>query len=481
MARAVQSFDVFDTLITRRSVHPLAVLHQLELQTGIAGLAQARLGADQQLWKRGAPFLLKDLWELVGQTLGWSLDLINRCIDLELQLEREQCIPITCNVALVSDGDLLVSDTYLPAEFVQSLLKSAGLEKVTSLICSNAGKSQGTVWPKILSQVAVRGHFGDNEHSDGKMPTQAGIKSTIYIGARRTPIEQQMCDLGWVSLANLAREVRLSNPFSVPHTKEQYLWNLTCQLNFPLLVLASLCLDHHLRDEKASSVLFVSRDCYLWHFLYQRLFAHTKSSYFYTSRRCLFHPSASYLQYFRSVWDPNSVIVDVSSTGTSWRKFFGSQQVQGKCFFLVHIDNYSYLTEGNHTPECLKIQAQLRSRELGVPFTKGLEMLNYGIHPVVEDVVLIDDKTAVPVLGEKFEYDPKLPQAAHRCFRACLDRLTYYPDLLSGNTANVNGLIHLLVKTISMERHWDELYVGHQEMDAAYMKRIQTGDPQTKE
>lgn len=478
MKRVVQTFDVFDTLITRRSVHPHAVLQQLETRVGIAGIAQARLTADQQLWHRGAPFQLSDIWEWVGGTFQWDRDQVARCIALEMQLEREQCIPITCNLALVKDGDLLVSDTYLPAEFVRSLLKSSGLEKVTSLITSNAGKSQGTVWPKILSQVGVSGHFGDNEHSDGKTPTEAGISSTIYIGARRTQVEQQLCDLGWESLANLAREARLANPFTSSHAKEQYLWNLTCQLNFPLLVLASLCLDRYLTAEKATQILFVSRDCYLWHLLYQRLFPHTNSSYFYTSRRCLFHPSASYLEYFRSVWDSNSVIVDVSSTGTSWRKFFGKQQLLGNCFFLVHIDNYGYLREENQGPDCLRIQSQVRSSELGVPFSKGLEMLNYGTHPVVEDVLLLEGKTAVPVLGEKFEYDVSLPQAAHRCFRACLDRLTYYPDVLSGNVATVNGLIHLMVKMISMERHWDELFVGHQQKDDSYMNRIRANEEQ---
>jgi len=48
MPRAVNSFDVFDTLIARSGVEPRGVLDWLESRAGVAGLAEARLQADRQ-------------------------------------------------------------------------------------------------------------------------------------------------------------------------------------------------------------------------------------------------------------------------------------------------------------------------------------------------------------------------------------------------------------------------------------------------
>src|SRR5205807_1750891 len=122
MPRLINSFDVFDTLIARRSVDPRQVLSKLEVRAGLPGLASARVSADQHLGARGTPYLLRDIWREVQRTMGLDGSTTDRLLDLELQLEYEEVIPITENLAHVRDGDLLISDTYLPADIVSSLL-----------------------------------------------------------------------------------------------------------------------------------------------------------------------------------------------------------------------------------------------------------------------------------------------------------------------------------------------------------------------
>src|SRR5205823_6139872 len=129
-----------------------------------------------------------------------------------------------------------------------------------------------------------------------------GIPAVIYTGAKRSAAEQFLADRGWGTLAHLAREVRLVNPFPDTRPHERHLWLAACQWNFPLLFLASLLLERHCAAAGVTDVLFVSRDGLLWHHLYRALFPHRRSAYLYASRVCLLKPSDGYLAYFRSVW-----------------------------------------------------------------------------------------------------------------------------------------------------------------------------------
>jgi hypothetical protein len=187
--RPLNSFDVFDTLIARRSGEPAQVLRRLEACAGLPGLAAARLAADRLLGSRGRPYQLHDLWQEVRGALGLDAAATERLLALEVDLEHDEVIPIVENLALVRDGDLLVSDTYLPADVVRALLRRAGLDRQVALVVSNDGKFRGWVWPQLLGQVAIGQHFGDNPHADGATPTAAGIPAVIYTGAGRTRVE----------------------------------------------------------------------------------------------------------------------------------------------------------------------------------------------------------------------------------------------------------------------------------------------------
>ena len=129
MRRSVNSFDVFDTLIARRSVEPQRVLQKLEACAALPGLAASRLAADRRLGKQARPYGLGDIWQEVARTLGLDDATVAWLHDLELELEHEEVLPITENLGHVRDGDPLVSDTYLPTDVVHSLTCCAGLQR----------------------------------------------------------------------------------------------------------------------------------------------------------------------------------------------------------------------------------------------------------------------------------------------------------------------------------------------------------------
>lgn len=478
MPRPINSFDVFDTLIARRSVEPQQVLHKVEERTGIPGLAAARLAADRRLGGSGSPYLLRDIWHETCRALGLAAPAAERLHDLEIQIEHEEVIPIVDNLSLVRDGDLLVSDTYLPTAVVRSLLHRAGLERTVALAVSNDGKFQGWVWPQLQARTAIREHLGDNPHSDGRTPSAVRIPAVIYQGAQRSSVEQHLSQQQWPLLANLIRQVRLANPFPPARSQERHLWQLTCQLNFPLLFFASLWLEQVAVTNGIRELLFVSRDGFLWRELFQSLYPKRRTTYLYASRLCSLKPSNDYLDYFRATWQADSALVDLFSTRASWAALFARLGVRGRCCLLGSIDNYSYLHNGLPPDDWLDVTAVFRTSQTGRVLNKNVEMLNYGTHPLVEDVRLLAGREALPVLAETLEYDPALPAAAHASFRACLRTLADYPGLTVGLRAqDVEKSLTFFVEQICDDSRLSVIYDGHQQADAAYMERLMRDAP----
>jgi hypothetical protein len=103
MPRSINSFDVFDTLIARRSGEPHSILIQLESRANLPGLASHRLAADQTIGARGQPYELQAIWNEVGRTMGLDASTIAGLMNLEIRIEHEEVIGIAENLALVRD------------------------------------------------------------------------------------------------------------------------------------------------------------------------------------------------------------------------------------------------------------------------------------------------------------------------------------------------------------------------------------------
>jgi hypothetical protein len=467
----INTFDVFDTLIARRCVEPRRVLEELETRANRPGLAQARLAADRALGALGRPWSLSDIWQQVAATCGLDPQTTQRLLALEVQLEHAQVIPIVENLSLVRDGDLLVSDTYLPADIVMSLLHKAGLDKVVGLVVSNDGKYTGSIWPQLLAQASIREHFGDNLHSDGRTPSEAGIRSIIYTGAQFSAVERLLAQSGWESLARLSREVRLANPFPTSQHQQRHLWNLSCQLNFPLLYLASLWLEGSVQRAGATELFFVSRDCLLWRDLFARLYPQRRSTYLYASRLCCLKPTENYLTYFRSTLHSGGLIVDLFSTGASWAALFARLGSKGRCRFIGWSDNYSYVRGGPQAQDWLEMEVLFRNSTLGAGLNKNVEMLNYAPHGRVEDVLPLPSGT-LPVLSPTLEYDPGLPRSAHAAFHASVRALDHYPELTQCRAETPVDLVRKLIGLICADPGIPASYPGHEAADRAYHARL---------
>jgi hypothetical protein len=192
----------------------------------------------------------------------------------------------------------------------------------------------------------------------------------------------------------------------------------------------------------------------------------------YGSRKCLLKPSDSYLAYFRAIWHPDAAIVDLFSTGASWSKLFSRLNAKARCWFIGRVDNYAYMPDAPRPEDWLNMTTVFRTSEFGSPLNKGVEMLNYAPHPVVEDVHWLPGQVALPALAETLEYDTALPEAAHRSFQTCIDRLPHYLTLPRTWNEGVTDLIKTFVRFICADPHLPNIYAGHHAADAAYLQQL---------
>ncbi len=345
-------------------------------------------------------------------------------------------IPIAENLARVKDGDLLLSDMYLPTSVIRALLAKAGLDRRVGLMVSADGKQSGQVWPRVLKSFAIGRHLGDNPTADGAMPRHAGIASELSRLSEPAPVERWLLANGLRGLGELIRAARLRIVSPDP-LLQRLLWVQT-QYNFPIMLLASMALHRHAAATGATRLLFSSRDCHLWHSLYKALFpAAAGTEYFYTSRRIRVDPSPAYRDYCRNLLTPDSILIDVCGTGWSSARMMRTLNLHDRSLWFLHRLAPIALYEQQHpTPDNCRVDAILGPEREGLDHLL-LEMCNYAPHGSVVGMNAAAG-AAVPV----FDFDDRsaaqvaLIRQQVDCFRAMvLDAR----DTLAGHSVTLNN------------------------------------------
>jgi hypothetical protein len=278
------SFDVFDTLISRRKLKPSSIFDELKNEFG--EIIEQRLQADN------GSRSLREIYDFCG--------LSETILQRELQLELAHCIPIQENIERVSDGDLLVSDTYLPKEFVLELLEKCGLQKRVGIYVSNSDKWSGLFWGEINKKPAL--HVGDNEISDFRNPIQFGVKAELSKVSEATTLEYELNRLCH-PIGYFVRECRLDatrDPIAM----------LAVETNTPMLFMACSTIQKIGRRP-----VFLGRDCQTLSQIYKRHFGEVE--YLPFSR--MFGKVASVArQYLETHTEKDDILVDLVSTGATW-------------------------------------------------------------------------------------------------------------------------------------------------------------------
>ncbi len=207
------SFDMFDTLLVRRTHNPDLV--KLPVARYISELAKDRgldwdwrmvqeLRDDKEKEMRartGESYVDHEacypefMAELLGAIFGSSAadELLDQVTDYELAMENTMLVPrvdiVTWVQELAAAGKrvFVISDIYLPASHLERLLDHAGIlqhvEKVYSSADSYLAKASGRAYPFVAAHEELLParwlHVGDNPISDGFRPCELGVRSIL--------------------------------------------------------------------------------------------------------------------------------------------------------------------------------------------------------------------------------------------------------------------------------------------------------------
>lgn len=218
------SFDVFDTLITRKTAVPEGIfaIMQSELEkeeyTALPAVIRnnfyrLRIVAEKLARHSYQSGEIEDITlEQIYSTLAMRGELSGeqqiQLMRFECEVEYRECVPIEKNVIrlkkLLSDGEevILISDMYLPKKQIYKMLAKAdpvltGLQLYVSGDCKKR-KYTGAIYEYAMVQSHFTGaecvHIGDNKKTDITAAEKAGFQSRLSWFPDLLPIEKKLLD-----------------------------------------------------------------------------------------------------------------------------------------------------------------------------------------------------------------------------------------------------------------------------------------------
>ena len=305
----VISFDVFDTLVMRKTLYPADVFALTAQRCGLDPDEFTRKRKDaEHAFRHGS---IHDIYAFLQKEYSWDDDQAETVKQAELQTEQQ--------VITVRPGQLelfryaldrgkrvyLLSDMYMPEQIMSEILARAGISGYRKLFVScDYGMSKRDGLFELLKQAEPGRrclHIGDSTENDMEPALRAGIHP-VHIPAARDmaasdgldPVRFGRLDLCEKVLLGLVVETGYADPF---RTEE----NIYSLAGYAGMALGPVLLGYvsWLKDELAGKdydkILFASRDGWLVKQLYEKCRKTNpglpEPLYFYTSRKSAFQPN----------------------------------------------------------------------------------------------------------------------------------------------------------------------------------------------
>ena len=285
----MSSFDVFDTILTRRVGEPRSLFLLLGRRLRTKGLvdcsssafAAARTAAEVRAFANAGGLdshvTLETIYAELTASIWIAPGTLDKVIDEELALEAEMLVPVPDGVRRVDEaraqGDRIVftSDMYLDEGFLADLLRSEGLLRDGDhLFVSNAhaaSKASGRLWDVVRSEVgedAAITHTGNDEKSDVRSARRAGIDAVGVpennLNRYERALERHVTDTDGLAsaLAGASRNARLCA--DVSSVEARTLVDVAAGAIAPFLIGKVLWLLGRARDEDLDALYFIARD-----------------------------------------------------------------------------------------------------------------------------------------------------------------------------------------------------------------------------
>jgi FkbM family methyltransferase len=313
----INSFDVFDTLLARKTENPHGIFKIIETEFPFINFYNCRCTAEK--YSNGT---FDDIYKQFKILYNIDEEICNKLKEYELITEMKNSYLIETNYNRVKDGDILISDMYLNENDIMKILKYHGFNKKVKLYASSNGKSSKTIWPKLLEEYNINLHLGDNEHSDVNSPKLFGINAELTTIHRFSNTEQFFFNNKYSNFSLLIREFRHKNPYEI-NTNNYQLYNDQILFNIPFLIMYSQSLYEIMINENRTKLLLLTRDCCLLKYIFKLLYPSIECMELQSSRKIHKTPNDEYKNYLIGIYNPNScLIADLYGAFESGRELY---------------------------------------------------------------------------------------------------------------------------------------------------------------
>jgi len=432
-----ETLDVFDTIIARKCIRPDAVFDIVnERFPEVEDFKKIRKSAEHML--RGTNYTLRNIYDNVRSLTSLPPETVEMMMTAELQVEAENVIPIADNLARLNNDSILISDMYLSADQIRTLINRTGYNCTNHILQSCSGKRTGRVWSDLKDRGILCNHIGDNETTDIGQAKAYGHHANLTKLSDPTSTEGILLSY-FPNIARCMRACRLATQSTLP----PWLYDIQNNVN----TYAMLVLSLYLASVREKDILFSSRDCYSLKLFFDRIQAiagsDKGSAYINVSRATHRDGSTAADDYFRSVWTPDSLLVDYSATGASPTILAKRLDVKIKLLTLDSVDD----KPDNDNLETTRIWS--RHKDITLRNRRGpvFEMMNFIPEGRTYDYTTVNG-SSFP-LKYQIEFNSELLRHIHgqRDFLAgyanniqkCFDR-----DAIAEGLGNVDALIKLM-------------------------------------
>ncbi len=186
----VISFDIFDTLIMRKTLYPEDVFDIIQEKAERQGIAIKDFKSLRQRADTENPCILPDIYQIYAHLQfisGIQAQERNRLLEIELETEKEVLL-VREEMREIFEFALkkgrlvyLISDMYLPKREIEEILGKLGITGYRDIFvsCDYKKSKNGGLYQEFIKKVPAQNylHIGDNPISDGMRAKEAGMFS----------------------------------------------------------------------------------------------------------------------------------------------------------------------------------------------------------------------------------------------------------------------------------------------------------------
>lgn len=314
----IVSFDIFDTLVTRKIYNPDDLFKILDLKLKgkykyegnfIDIRKKAEIQAREQLNKDvNIDEIYNEIMILTNLSKKQIAEIKQEEINLELEMiiPRKDMLDIYNQLLKKKKKIFLISDMYMPSSIIEKILDNVGIKDYNELWVScdlNCRKDNGKMWDKLREKYSDEKimHIGDNNISDVKQALLHEIDAFKLYSGREICQNNLSLNINTLSesvvYGNIINGYLCNSPFSI--NQEFGYLNINNSYEYGMCVLSPIFIYYFswllnkLKENPKQHLLFVSRDGYYLEKMYKYILEkcnfkyldNIKYDYFLTSRR----------------------------------------------------------------------------------------------------------------------------------------------------------------------------------------------------